>query len=63
MTGSNTSNRMHFIGGKHVGDGPLMSALGHVDIAMSALSSAIRHTGHYHGGNEGADQGLRLTAR
>src|SRR5207237_7191011 len=33
-----------------------------VDIAMSALSSAIHHIGHYHGGNESADQGPGLTA-
>src|SRR5260221_14173700 len=31
-----------------------MSAPGRVDIAMSALSSAIHHTGHYHGGDESA---------
>src|SRR5882724_4946613 len=34
-----------------------------VDIAVSALSSAIHHTGHYHGGNESTGQGLGLTAR
>jgi hypothetical protein len=34
-----------------------------VDIAVSARASAIHHTGHYHGGNESADQGLGSTAR
>jgi hypothetical protein len=40
-----------------------MSAPGRVDIAMSALSSAIHHTGHYHGGNESADDQARRRMR
>jgi hypothetical protein len=33
-----------------------------IDIAMSALSSAIHHSGHYHGGNESAEGDITMAA-